>query len=118
VAVWSTSLASIGNLPTLALPELDGLRVLEMPWLVDPDNASVKAYAKAPASFNIEMQRLYALGIDAFRVGRQMIAGDAAFELDGVTGRLAFDRTVSPRVERVALPAEYRNGRPAPLVAP
>jgi hypothetical protein len=68
-AVWGTSLASIGNGSTLRLPELDGLRVLEMPWLIEPDNPAVMAYAKVPAGYNVEMQRLYALGIDAFRVG-------------------------------------------------
>lgn len=117
-AVWSTALASIGNTAQLRLPELDGLRVLEMPWLVEPDNPAVMAYPKAPAGFNIEMQRLYALGIDAFRVGRQLVAGDTAFELDGVTGRLRYDRAASPRVERFALPAEYRNGVPTLLTAP
>jgi outer membrane PBP1 activator LpoA protein len=114
-AAWSTSLASIGNTPRLRLPELDGLRVLEMPWMVEPDNPAVMAYAKPPQGFNVEMQRLYALGIDAFRVGRLLIAGDTAFELDGVTGRLRYDRQVAPRVERTALVAEYRDGVPVML---
>jgi outer membrane PBP1 activator LpoA protein len=111
-AVWSTSLASIGNTAQLRLPELDGMKLLEMPWQVEPDNPAVMAYAKAPAGFNVEMQRLYALGIDAFRVGRQLMAGSAAFDLDGVTGRLHYDPLASPRVERQAVTAEYRNGAP------
>ncbi len=117
-AVWGTSLASIGGGSTLRLPELDGLRVLEMPWLIEPDNPAVMAYAKVPAGYNVEMQRLYALGIDAFRVGRQLIAGDTAFELDGVTGRLRYDRQASPRIERLAVPAEYRAGVPAAVAPP
>jgi outer membrane PBP1 activator LpoA protein len=114
-AVWSTSLASIGNTAQLRLPELDGMRLLEMPWQVEPDNPAVMAYARAPAGFNVEMQRLYALGIDAFRVGRQVLAGGAAFDLDGVTGRLNYDPLASPRVERQAVMAEYRNGAPVAL---
>ncbi len=117
-AVWSTSLASIGNTAQLRLPELDGMRVLEMPWLLEPDNPAVMAYPKAPAGFNVEMQRLYALGVDAFRIGRLIVAGDTAFELDGVTGRLRFDRGASPRVERAALPADYRGGVPVPSGTP
>jgi outer membrane PBP1 activator LpoA protein len=113
--VWSTSLASIGSSTQLRLPELDGMRVLEMPWQIEPDNPAVMAYPRSPTGFNVEMQRLYALGIDAFRVGRQLIAGDTAFELDGVTGRLQFDRQAASRVERLALPAEYRNGVPVLL---
>jgi outer membrane PBP1 activator LpoA protein len=114
-AAWSTSLASIGNTARLRLPELDGLRVLEMPWMIEPDNPAVMAYAKPPQGFNIEMQRLYALGIDAFRIGRLLIAGDTAFELDGVTGRLRYDRQAAPRIERTALVAEYREGVPVML---
>jgi outer membrane PBP1 activator LpoA protein len=116
--VWATSLASIGNVAGLRLPELDGMRVLEMPWLAEPDNVAVMAYPKAPSGFNVEMQRLYALGIDAFRIARQMLAGDAAFELDGVTGRLRFDRQQAPRVERTALQTEYRDGTPRLLAQP
>jgi len=117
VAAWSTSLASVGGTGTLRLPELDGLRVLEMPWQVEPDHPAVMAYPKPASGFNLEMQRLYALGIDGFRLARQMLAADAAFELDGVTGRLAFDRAASPRVERIARVAEYRNGVPVQLGA-
>jgi outer membrane PBP1 activator LpoA protein len=116
--VWSTSLASIGNASQLRLPELDGMKVLEMPWLLEADSPAVMAYPKVPAGFNVEMQRLYAFGIDAFRIGRQLLAGDTVFELDGVTGRLRYDRAVAPRVERVALQAEYRNGAPVPASAP
>jgi uncharacterized protein len=111
-AVWGTSLASIGSGSGLRLPELDGMRLLEMPWQIEPENPAVMAYAKPPTGFNVEMQRLYAFGIDAFRVARQLMAGDTAFELDGVTGRLRFDPGGAPRVERIALPAEYRNGVP------
>ena len=114
-AVWSTSLASIGNTALLRLPELDGMRLLEMPWQVEPEHPAVLSYAKAPVGFNVEMQRLYALGIDAFRVGRQLLGGDAPFELNGVTGRLRYDPQVSPRIERQAVVAVYRNGIPVAL---
>jgi outer membrane PBP1 activator LpoA protein len=114
-AVWGTSLASVGTSSRLRLPELDGMRVLEMPWELEPDHPAVVTYAKAPAGFNVEMQRLYAFGIDAFRAGRQMLAGGAAFELDGVTGRLRFDPLAGPRIERVPSAAEYREGAPVPL---
>jgi outer membrane PBP1 activator LpoA protein len=117
-AVWGTSLARIGNGATFRLPELDGMRLLEMPWLIEPDNPAVMAYPKVPVGYNIEMQRLYALGIDAFRVGRQLLAGDTAFELDGVTGRLRYDRLAGQRIERTAVTAEYRAGVPAAFTTP
>lgn len=117
-AVWGTSLASVGITSRLRLPELDGMRVLEMPWELEPDHPAVMTYAKAPAGFNVEMQRLYAFGIDAFRAGRQILAGGAGFELDGVTGRLHFDPMAGPRVERIPAAAEYREGAPVSLTPP
>ncbi len=115
---WGTSQVSIGNTRTLRLPELDGLRVLEMPWHVEPEHPAVMAYPKAPAHYSVEMQRLYALGIDAFRLARQMHAGGASFELDGVTGRLRYDSQGVARIDRVSVPAQYRTGRPMPIQGP
>ena len=112
VRLWSSSMASIGQTKLLRLPELDGMRLLDMPWQVDPSHLAVMAYPKAPANYTIEMQRLYALGIDAFRIGRQIMAGGAAFELDGVTGHLSYDPTVATRVQRRPVVAEYRDGMP------
>ena len=112
VRLWSSSVASIGHSRLLRLPKLDGLRVLDMPWQVEPDHPAVMAYPKAPTAYTVELQRFYALGIDAFRVGRQIMAGSAAFELDGVTGHLSYDPMVGPRVERMPVIAEYRDGMP------
>jgi len=115
---WGTSQVSIGNSRSLRLPELEGLRVLEMPWHVEPEHPAVMAYPKAPAHYSVEMQRLYALGIDAFRVARQMNAGGASFELDGVTGRLRYDSQGLARIDRVSVAAQYRGGRPMPIKGP
>jgi uncharacterized protein len=116
VAVYGNSLISSGGpATTLRLPELDGVRLLEMPWQIEPDNAAVMAYEKAPAGYNLEMQRLYALGIDGFRAARQLLDDRDGFEIDGVTGRLLYAPSIAPRVERLGLQAEYRNGVPVPL---
>jgi len=72
------------------LPGLDGVRILDLPWIVLPDHPVVMVY---PRPLNTEqpldMDRLYALGIDAFRVARELVLRDGApFGVDGVTGRL------------------------------
>jgi hypothetical protein len=72
------------------VPGLDGVRILDLPWIVLPDHPSVMVY---PRPLNTEqpldMDRLYALGIDAFRVARELALRDGApFGMDGVTGRL------------------------------
>ncbi|MFL6635471.1 MAG: penicillin-binding protein activator [Massilia sp.] len=71
-------------------PGLDGVRLLDLPWIVLPDHPVVMVY---PRPLNTEqpldMDRLYALGIDAFRVARELALRDGApFGMDGVTGRL------------------------------
>ena len=71
------------------LPELDGMRMLDLPWVVQRDNETVMAYPRwNGAALGLDMERLYALGIDAFRVTREIAQGRTAFELDGVTGKL------------------------------
>ena len=69
---------------------LDGMRLLDLPWLVRPDHPAVMVYPR-PLNTDqpLDMDRLYALGIDAFRVARELaLRGGAPFGLDGVTGRL------------------------------
>jgi hypothetical protein len=99
--------------------ELDGVRLVEMPWQLQPDHPAVMAYPRAPRDMaNVELQRLYALGIDALRVAAEIAAQRDQFELDGVTGRLQYDRAIdATRIERQAVVAEYRGGLPVPLGA-
>jgi uncharacterized protein len=114
--VFGNSLLSSGGVATLLrFPELEGVRLLEIPALIQPDHPTVQAFERPPPSFNLEMQRLHALGIDALRIGWQLMSSNDPFELDGLTGRLLYDPWVTARVERLALPAIYRNGVPVSL---
>ena len=82
-----------------------------MPWLIDPQHPAVMVYPRAEIALSGELQRLYALGIDAYRLLLEWLAGHRAFELDGVTGRLRVDRARSARVERWPTVAVFRSGR-------
>lgn len=99
-------------------PELDGVRLVDLPWQVQPDNAAVMAYPKPPA-MHMELQKLYALGIDAFRLAMHMLDHGTEFELDGVTGqlRLSMRSDGGGEVEREGVVAEYREGVLVPLAA-
>jgi outer membrane PBP1 activator LpoA protein len=75
-------------------------------------------YAKPSQALSAELQRLYALGIDGYRLavhwassGAATAAGSPPFALDGVTGWLQVDRTRSPRVERWPSFAVFRGGK-------
>src|SRR5690606_6670188 len=77
-----------GNAPiAIRSNDLDGVRLVDMPWQVQPDSLAVMAYPR-PADMHLELQKLYALGIDAFRLAMQLLDHGTELELDGVTGRL------------------------------
>ena len=97
-------------------PELDGARLLDLPWQVQRDHPQVMVYPQPPQPIDgrltADMERLYALGIDAFRVAREVaLRPEAPFTLDGVTGRLAvrYDGGQT-RFERTEQAATYQQG--------
>jgi uncharacterized protein len=95
------------------LNDLNGVRFVDMPWQVQADSLAVMAYPRAALVLNsLEQQRLYALGIDTYRIIKELVGQKASFELDGVTGRLRLDLTKSQRIERTGLVAEFRRGQP------
>lgn len=97
------------------LPDLEGVRLLDMPWQLQDDHAAVMTYPPLPLDpehhRSTDIERLYALGIDAYRVARNIVLHQKDFTLDGVTGDLSVhfgDGT--PRFERVLQPAVYHEG--------
>ena len=109
---FGTSQISIGG-PDAKTPiaELDGIRLVEMPAIIQPQSYGAQGFEAPPEDFSLEMQRLYALGIDALRIGREMFSGATTLDLTGLTGKLRYDGSY-PVIERTLLPAEYRNGVP------
>ena len=68
---------------------------------------------RASTRGTLDLDRLYALGIDAFRVAREigLKGGAASFEMDGVTGRLKVSLGQGPsRFERIQDGAVYQDG--------
>jgi outer membrane PBP1 activator LpoA protein len=110
--VYATSQVNLGGAEAALLaPELDGVKFVDMPWLLEPDHPAVMVYPRAEAALSGELQRLYALGIDSYRLMLEWLSGRRAFELDGVTGTLRVERSRSPRVERWPSLAVFRSGR-------
>ena len=97
------------------LGEMDGTRLLDIPWQLQADHPAVMTYPRlvveADQKRNADHERLYALGIDAYRIAREIAKGNANFEIDGVTGRLKVnvDRAQA-RFERITQQAIYREG--------
>lgn len=109
---YAVSAANPGRAPGAAWPELDGVRVLDLPWTVQPDHPEVMVYPRPLDADTLDMQRLYALGIDAFRVARELARQPgSSFELDGVTGRLSVRANNGAyALRRQEAAAVYRDG--------
>jgi outer membrane PBP1 activator LpoA protein len=95
---------------------MNGVRLVDIPWQLQPDHAAVMAYPRqaqdAAQRRNADLERLYALGIDAYRVARNVAAQQTDFKLDGVTGNLDIHfGEGAPKFERSEQPAIYRDGK-------
>jgi outer membrane PBP1 activator LpoA protein len=106
---YGTSSVNPGNQPGTQAEELNGVRLVDLPWEIQPDHPAVMVYPRPVADdLPLDLNRLYALGIDAFRVAREIALhpGDEV-RLDGVTGKL---KVGAGGFERVEAAAVYRDG--------
>ena len=74
--------------------DLNGIEFVDMPWLLQPDHPAVMAYGHPRSSKSADMKRLYALGIDAFRLMTHLLPPSSQpteeISFDGVTGHVRF----------------------------
>jgi len=101
--------------PTVNL-DLEGVRYVDMPWFVQPDHPAVMVYSQPKARLSVDQERLYALGIDAYRITALLLRPEVKRPvLDGVTGRLSLED--GNTFSRALMPAEMSAGHPAPIRA-
>ena len=115
VQVYATSQVLTGPVERLHDPELNGVRFVDMPWLLQPDHPAVMTYARPEAPVAGDAERLFAFGIDAYRIAVDLL-GDARIareSLDGVTGQISMTRGRS--FVREMTPAQFADGRPMPI---
>lgn len=101
-----------GRTEPLKINDLNGLRFVDMPWLHQPDHPAAMLYTHTDPPMSADLERLYALGIDAYRVAEQLGRQRGVFELDGVTGRLSVHEGL---IDRMPIQAEFRDGLPVAL---
>jgi len=115
VPVYAISLVNQPH-QSAAMADLEGVRFIDVPWLVTPD---VPTLAKLPRrdTGNVLLDRLYALGLDAFQVARAFVRGvPERLEIAGATGQLTLAE--GRHFARDGVLAEFRRGQVVPADAP
>ncbi len=112
--VYATSQIFSGNNHTLTNYDLADVRFFDMPWMLQPDHPAVMIYPRSAAPLTPEMDRLYALGIDAYRLLDVLLERQlaTALPLDGVTGKITLD---GHQFLRESTPAVMRQGLGMPV---
>jgi outer membrane PBP1 activator LpoA protein len=107
--LYATSQVYPGNTGPLAGFDLAGVRFLDMPWLLQPDHPAVMVYPRPAFREAVELDRFYALGIDAYRIALTLLTGKADAALDGVTGRLVLGH--DHQFDRALTAAQFTDGK-------
>ncbi|MDB5989102.1 MAG: glycosylase [Herbaspirillum sp.] len=108
--------------PSMREPVLDGVKLLDIPWQVETDSPVVATYPRPiiedPKQHNADLDRLYALGIDAYRIALEIGRGKKSFDIDGVTGKLNISiDSFGSHFQRLETRAVYQNGIVVPTQA-
>jgi uncharacterized protein len=110
---YATSHVYSGRGEAILNHDLNGIRFIDSPWLVQSDHPAVMVYPHSDFPLSAELDRLYALGIDAFRIAEMLVAGTQPATLDGVVGRITLNR--ANQFERELTPAIIRQGEAVSL---
>jgi uncharacterized protein len=108
--IYATSQIFVGNENSLTNYDLNGIRFVDMPWLLQPDHPAVMVYPRATPPLSIDRERLYALGIDSFRLIQLLLADKvaSALPLDGVSGLIQLS---GHTFQRTPIAAVFVQGR-------
>lgn len=115
--IYATSRVFVGNIDTLLNYDLNEVRFVDMPWLLQADHPAVMIYPRANPPLSVDNERLYALGIDAYRLVQLMLANKLAraLPLDGVSGQI---RLNGHTFQRIATPSVFIQGQAQLTSAP
>lgn len=99
-----------------AARDLEGVTFVDLPWIVTPDHPSLAKLPRRPRE-SLVLERLYALGLDAFEIARGFTDGvPERLQIAGATGRLTLadgrqflrEGTVAVFRQGLVVPADAR----------
>jgi outer membrane PBP1 activator LpoA protein len=126
IAIYGTSQVNPVALPDWPTaqpqPLMDGVRLIDLPWQLLSDHPAVMATPRLAVEpdqrRSADLERLYALGVDAWRVAHEIALNRTRFAIDGVTGKLEVDfGSGQPRFERQEAQGIYQDGVVVPFAA-
>jgi hypothetical protein len=114
LTVYATSLVNAPDARPRDNVDLNGIRFVDMPWLLQPDHPAVMIYPRPEPPGDGDLERFYALGIDAFRIADEFRRSPRApgLDIDGVTGRIRLGR--DNQILREPIAAIFRDGAAQP----
>ncbi len=110
IPTYATSLIYGGRSEGGRNVDLNQIRFVEMPWFLQADHPAVLIYPRPANPMPVELERFYALGIDAWRVSAALLDRETLANtpfLDGVTGQIVLD---AHHFNRELSAAEFRLG--------
>ncbi|MGH8751674.1 MAG: penicillin-binding protein activator, partial [Burkholderiales bacterium] len=117
-SIYATSQVFSGNTQSPLNFDLNGVRFVDMPWVLQADHPAVMVYPHTKNPVTVELDRLYALGIDAFRITQDFLNArpGLGYTLDGLTGLITLD--AGNQFVRDLLPAIFYQGQAVLLYEP
>lgn len=118
IPIYATSQSFSGKPQQYKSGGLNDVHFVDMPWLVQPDHPAVMIYPHSTYP-SPEMERLYALGIDAYRLGMFLLNNPVTgnYALDGVTGKITL-KEGSLLFVRESTAAQFQQGKLIPESLP
>jgi outer membrane PBP1 activator LpoA protein len=115
--IYATSLVFATSAGAMDLYDLEGVRFLDMPWLLQPDHPAVMSYLRPDVQgAALDQERFYALGIDALRIALALLENpEWRGPLDGVTGTISLG--TGRHFHRQPVPAQFTGGAARSLAA-
>ncbi len=113
--VWGTSMINPGNpeqsvIASLAF-DLQNTGFVDAPLILRYNNQDFKAsFGETPPN-SLIARRLFAFGVDAYRLARLWMRWQPEITMTGTTGSLSFKKSVSANVSRIAQPAVFYHGQ-------
>ena len=113
--VWGTSMINPGNPEQSAIAslafDLQNTGFVDAPLILRYNNQDFKAsFGETPPN-SLIARRLFAFGVDAYRLARLWMRWQPEITMAGTTGSLSFKKSVSANVSRIAQPAVFYHGQ-------